>query len=176
MPDVSERMLVQRLRELQEAGLVARTEYDATPPRVKYRLTEEGASLAPVLQVLYDWGSARAERTSTPIGWGGAGLEPGRDPGEVKDRRFERERVHPAEPAREPGDPVGEVRRTHVEERESRQAGQVLHGARDQEVAVQLAHVHRVHADRLVGVHEHRRPATRAARTTSPTGIRRPRA
>ncbi len=68
MPDVSEKMLVQRLRELQEAGLVARREFDTVPPRVEYSLTGEGASLAPVLQALYDWGLARAERTGTVIG------------------------------------------------------------------------------------------------------------
>ncbi|MEO6090435.1 MAG: helix-turn-helix domain-containing protein [Umezawaea sp.] len=68
MPDVSEKMLVQRLRELQEAGLVTRREHDVVPPRVDYSLTEEGVSLAPVLQALYDWGVARAERTGTVIG------------------------------------------------------------------------------------------------------------
>ena len=68
MPDVSEKMLVQRLRELQEAGLVSRHEHDTVPPAVEYRLTEEGRSLAPVLQALYDWGTARAERTGTEIG------------------------------------------------------------------------------------------------------------
>lgn len=68
MPDVSEKMLVQRLRELQEAGLVARREHDVVPLRVDYSLTEEGISLAPVLQALYDWGVARAERTGTVIG------------------------------------------------------------------------------------------------------------
>ena len=35
----------------------------AVPPHVEYELTEEGRSLAPVLQALYDWGVARAERT-----------------------------------------------------------------------------------------------------------------
>src|SRR4051812_30290786 len=68
MPDVSEKMLVQRLRELQADGLVARHEHDTVPPQVEYRLTEEGKSLAPVLQSLYDWGTARAERTGTKIG------------------------------------------------------------------------------------------------------------
>ncbi|WNV87296.1 helix-turn-helix domain-containing protein [Umezawaea sp. Da 62-37] len=68
MPDVSEKMLVQRLRELQEAGLVERVEYDGTPLKVEYRLTEEGASLGPVLQALYDWGTGRAERTGTAVG------------------------------------------------------------------------------------------------------------
>lgn len=64
IPGVSEKMLVQRLRGLESRGLVHRT---AAGPKgsevVEYRLTEEGASLAPVLQALYDWGLSRATRT-----------------------------------------------------------------------------------------------------------------
>jgi DNA-binding HxlR family transcriptional regulator len=67
MPDVSEKMLTQRLRELEADGLVVRRDLGTTPPHVEYRLTDEGHSLAPVLQALYDWGVARAERTGTPI-------------------------------------------------------------------------------------------------------------
>jgi DNA-binding HxlR family transcriptional regulator len=67
MPGISEKMLVQRLRELTEAGLVERIDHATRPARVEYRLTEEGRSLAPVLQALYDWGAARADRTGTQI-------------------------------------------------------------------------------------------------------------
>lgn len=67
IPDMSEKMLAQRLRELQDDGLVERIDYQAKPAHVEYRLTEEGRSLAPVLQALYDWGTARAERVGTPI-------------------------------------------------------------------------------------------------------------
>ncbi|WP_222598292.1 winged helix-turn-helix transcriptional regulator [Lentzea tibetensis] len=56
MPGISEKMFVQRLNELREAGLVGRTE---VPPHVEYALTGEGRSLAPVLQALYDWGLTR---------------------------------------------------------------------------------------------------------------------
>jgi DNA-binding HxlR family transcriptional regulator len=61
---ISEKMFVQRLRELQDAGLVARVE---VPPRVEYSLTEEGRSLGPALQALYDWGVARAARTGVVV-------------------------------------------------------------------------------------------------------------
>jgi DNA-binding HxlR family transcriptional regulator len=71
MPDVSEKMLAQRLRELEADGLVVRKDFGTVPPHVEYQLTEEGRSLAPVLQALYDWGTARAARTGTPI------VEPG---------------------------------------------------------------------------------------------------
>ncbi|NES12381.1 MULTISPECIES: helix-turn-helix domain-containing protein [Micromonospora] len=68
MPDVSEKMLVQRLRELEAEGLVARRDL-GTPkaPHVEYHLTEEGRSLGPVLAALHAWGLARAARTGTPI-------------------------------------------------------------------------------------------------------------
>ena len=64
VPGISEKMFAQRLRELQEAGLVSREE---VPPHVDYALTEEGRSLAPALQALYDWGVARAARTGVDI-------------------------------------------------------------------------------------------------------------
>ncbi|MGC4813247.1 winged helix-turn-helix transcriptional regulator [Micromonospora sp. DT228] len=67
MPGVSEKMLTQRLRELEADGLILRHDRETTPPHVEYRLTEEGLSLAPVLQALYDWGAARATRTGTTI-------------------------------------------------------------------------------------------------------------
>jgi DNA-binding HxlR family transcriptional regulator len=67
IPGLSEKMLVQRLRELEADGLVARHDHETTPPHVEYRLTEEGLSLAPVLQALYDWGAARAVRNGIAI-------------------------------------------------------------------------------------------------------------
>jgi DNA-binding HxlR family transcriptional regulator len=67
IPGLSEKMLVQRLRELVADGLVARHDHETTPPHVEYRLTEEGLSLAPVLQALYDWGAARAIRNGIAI-------------------------------------------------------------------------------------------------------------
>ena len=62
-PGISEKMLTQRLRELEADGLITRRDLDRVPPHVEYDLTAEGRSLAPVLQALYDWGVARAERT-----------------------------------------------------------------------------------------------------------------
>lgn len=63
VPGVSEKMLTQRLRELEADGLVCRRDLGANPPHVEYELTDEGRSLAPVLQALYDWGVERAART-----------------------------------------------------------------------------------------------------------------
>jgi DNA-binding HxlR family transcriptional regulator len=67
MPEISEKMLTQRLRELEAEGLVARRALGGVPPAVEYELTEEGRSLAPVLQALHDWGAARAARTGIEI-------------------------------------------------------------------------------------------------------------
>jgi DNA-binding HxlR family transcriptional regulator len=67
MPDVSEKMLVQRLRELQADGLVMRRERQGAPAHVEYELTAEGWTLPPVLQALYDWGAARAARTGVVV-------------------------------------------------------------------------------------------------------------
>ncbi|MFI7673088.1 winged helix-turn-helix transcriptional regulator [Actinophytocola sp. NPDC049390] len=67
MPDVSEKVLTTRLRELEAAGLVERTADDGVPPTVTYRLSTEAAELAPALRVLYDWGQRRADRDGIPI-------------------------------------------------------------------------------------------------------------
>lgn len=56
LPDVSERMLVLQLRELEKDGLIRRIVYAEVPPRVEYELTEEGNSMKPVLKSLSDWG------------------------------------------------------------------------------------------------------------------------
>ena len=67
IPGMSEKMLTQRLRELEADGLVARRDLGTVPPHVEYDLTGEGRSLAPVLQALHDWGAARAARTGTEV-------------------------------------------------------------------------------------------------------------
>jgi DNA-binding HxlR family transcriptional regulator len=67
MPDVSEKVLVQRLRGLETRGLIARRADGGTPPGVDYRLTEEGLSLVPVLEALNTWGEQRAARIGARI-------------------------------------------------------------------------------------------------------------
>ncbi len=67
MPRTSEKMLAQRLRDLEAAGLVRRRATKDNPPRVDYALTEEGQTLAPVLQALYDWGAQWAESNGVTI-------------------------------------------------------------------------------------------------------------
>ena len=60
LPDTSQKVLVQQLRELQEHGLVAREVFAEMPPRVEYSVTELGRSLKPLLRALCEWGQRHA--------------------------------------------------------------------------------------------------------------------
>lgn len=55
--DVSDKMLIQQLKELEADGLVKRTDYKEVPPRVDYSLTPSGRSLAQALEPLCVWGA-----------------------------------------------------------------------------------------------------------------------
>ena len=55
VPDISQRMLTQTLRDLQRDGYVDRTVFATTPPSVEYRLTAFGFSLFKPLSALMDW-------------------------------------------------------------------------------------------------------------------------
>jgi len=57
MRDVSDKMLIQQLKELTADGLVRRTDYREVPPRVDYALTPLGGSLAQALVPLCTWGT-----------------------------------------------------------------------------------------------------------------------
>ncbi|WP_310394830.1 helix-turn-helix domain-containing protein [Hymenobacter sp.] len=61
IPNVTQKMLTQQLRELEEAGLVAREIFAEVPPRVEYRLTAHGLTLHPVLGALRNWGELHRE-------------------------------------------------------------------------------------------------------------------
>ncbi|MGL3606519.1 winged helix-turn-helix transcriptional regulator [Rhizobium sp. G187] len=56
MSSITHRMLSKQLREMELAGLVARTVYPVVPPRVEYALTPLGRSLQPVILALGRWG------------------------------------------------------------------------------------------------------------------------
>lgn len=60
LPDISQRMLTQSLRELQRDGLIARRVYPTAPPSVDYRLTDMGRSLIAPLSGLIAWAEAQA--------------------------------------------------------------------------------------------------------------------
>jgi DNA-binding HxlR family transcriptional regulator len=52
---ITHRTLAKTLREMEVDGLVRRRDYGEIPPRVDYRLTPLGASLAPILQAMERW-------------------------------------------------------------------------------------------------------------------------
>ncbi|MBN8548072.1 MAG: helix-turn-helix transcriptional regulator [Deltaproteobacteria bacterium] len=56
MPEVSEKMLIQQLRELESDKILARKVYAQVPPRVEYSFTAYGETLKPVLRALVAWG------------------------------------------------------------------------------------------------------------------------
>jgi DNA-binding HxlR family transcriptional regulator len=55
IPDISDRMLSERLRELESEGIVARTVIPETPVRVEYELTEKGRALEHALSAVGKW-------------------------------------------------------------------------------------------------------------------------
>lgn len=55
VPDVSDRLLSERLKELEGEGVVERLVFDETPVRVEYRLTAKGEALGPALEALKQW-------------------------------------------------------------------------------------------------------------------------
>lgn len=58
IPDISQRMLTQTLRDLQRDGLVSRHVFPTLPPSVEYRLTPLGVSLLGPLGQLIQWANA----------------------------------------------------------------------------------------------------------------------
>lgn len=59
LPAVSQKMLIQQLRELERDGVVKRTVYPQVPPKVEYDLTEWGKAMCPALDALLEWAASR---------------------------------------------------------------------------------------------------------------------
>lgn len=64
MPEITEKMLIQQLRELASDGIVNRIVYSEVPPKVEYSFTSYGRSLEPVLHALRDWGEVHLSRNN----------------------------------------------------------------------------------------------------------------
>jgi DNA-binding HxlR family transcriptional regulator len=58
VPDLSDRLLSERLKELESEGIVERHVLDGTPPRVQYALTDKGMALGPAIDSLKHWARA----------------------------------------------------------------------------------------------------------------------
>jgi DNA-binding HxlR family transcriptional regulator len=61
IPDITEKMLIRQLRELEQDGIVARTSYASVPPRVEYAITDYGRSISPILGAMCQWGWAHLQ-------------------------------------------------------------------------------------------------------------------
>lgn len=55
VPGLSDRLLSERLKQLETEGIVVRTVYSETPVRIEYRLTEKGQDLGHVLDAISEW-------------------------------------------------------------------------------------------------------------------------
>ena len=53
---ITQKMLTQQLRELEEDGIIHREVYLQVPPKVEYSLTELGKTLQPILNAMHEWG------------------------------------------------------------------------------------------------------------------------
>jgi len=62
--DVSDKVLIQQLKELEADDLIKRTDYKEVPPRVDYALTPLGLSLSQALEPLCSWGSENMAEVS----------------------------------------------------------------------------------------------------------------
>src|SRR5260221_7682422 len=65
IPGVSQRMLIQQLRDLERDGIVQRRVYAQVPPKVEYRLTRWGEAMCPALDSLLEWAAARPHADSS---------------------------------------------------------------------------------------------------------------
>lgn len=57
IPNITQKMLTQQLRELENDGLVHREVYPQVPPKVEYSLTDLGQSVMPIMGSLCEWGA-----------------------------------------------------------------------------------------------------------------------
>jgi len=61
MPGISEKVLVNELKQLVDLGMLDKKAYGEVPPRVEYTLTEKGRTLLPVIDALHEVGQVFAQ-------------------------------------------------------------------------------------------------------------------
>ena len=59
IPAISQKMLIQQLRQMERDGVIRRIVHHQVPPKVEYRLTEWGQALCPALDALLTWTAQR---------------------------------------------------------------------------------------------------------------------
>ncbi len=62
IPGITEKMLIQQLRSLEDYKVVSRKVYTQVPPKVEYSLTEHGEKLKPILMSIRSWGTEHLEK------------------------------------------------------------------------------------------------------------------
>jgi len=65
IPGVSQKMLIQQLRDLETDGIVQRTVWPQVPPRVDYALTPWGQAMCPALDNLLEWAAKRPDQDAS---------------------------------------------------------------------------------------------------------------
>ena len=65
IPGVSQKMLIQQLRDLERDGIVSRKVYPQVPPKVEYELTSWGQAMCPALDGLLEWAAQRPDSASS---------------------------------------------------------------------------------------------------------------
>ena len=61
MPNITQKMLTQQLKELEKYGLVSKEIYPSVPPMVEYSLTDIAKELMPIMDQMDDWGKKYLE-------------------------------------------------------------------------------------------------------------------
>lgn len=61
---ISRKVLTEQLKEMEEDGLITRTEFKEIPPRVVYELSAKGKSLKPVMKAMCNWGTEHVLNSS----------------------------------------------------------------------------------------------------------------
>jgi DNA-binding HxlR family transcriptional regulator len=67
IPGISEKMLIQQLRELEKDTIIQRKTLSESPQKVEYSFTEYGKTLIPIFQPLCDWGQEHLKRIAPEI-------------------------------------------------------------------------------------------------------------
>lgn len=64
---ITQKVLSQNLKDMQNDGLIYRNVIPEVPPRVEYRLTESGKALVSLMELIYDWGWVDMRRKGLPV-------------------------------------------------------------------------------------------------------------
>jgi len=67
IPQATQKMLTQQLRELEKDNFINRKVYPVVPPKVEYSLAENGVSIYPILEIMYNWGETYLKQNGLEI-------------------------------------------------------------------------------------------------------------